>query len=45
MIVKYTVNNGQPLEFYVPGREQEMRWAAYSVCASQLLSRSLSSHR
>jgi hypothetical protein len=31
MIVKYTINNGQPLEFYVPAREQEMRWATYSV--------------
>ena len=31
MIVKYTINKGQPLEFYVPARRQEMRWATYSV--------------
>ncbi|THH08214.1 hypothetical protein EW145_g2858 [Phellinidium pouzarii] len=31
MCVRYTVNNGQTLEFYVPGRNQNMRWAAYSV--------------
>lgn len=31
MCVKYTVNNGQPLEFFVPGRNENMRWAAYSV--------------
>ncbi|KAI0948563.1 hypothetical protein AcV7_009271 [Taiwanofungus camphoratus] len=30
MRIKYSVNNGQELEFYVPGRNQNMRWAAYS---------------
>lgn len=31
MAVKYSINNGQELEFYVPGRTQNMRWAAHSV--------------
>ena len=31
MSIKYTINNGQTLEFFVPGRNQNMRWAAYSV--------------
>lgn len=30
--VKYSLNHGQDLEFYVPGRNQNMRWAAHSVC-------------
>lgn len=30
MTVKYTINNGQLLEFFVPGRNQNMRCAAYS---------------
>jgi len=34
MIVRYSVNNGQRLEFYVPGRNQNMRWAAHSVRGS-----------
>ena len=25
------MNNGQLIEFWVPGRTQNMRWAAYSV--------------
>ena len=31
MALKYTINNGQLLEFFVPGRNQNMRVAAYSV--------------
>ncbi len=31
MVVHYSINNGQQLEFWVPGRDQNMRWAAYSV--------------
>ena len=31
MKINYTVNNGIELNFYVPGRNQNMRWAAYSV--------------
>jgi hypothetical protein len=31
MKVKYSINSGQQLEFYVPGRNQNMRWAAHSV--------------
>ncbi|KAJ3487415.1 hypothetical protein NLJ89_g11716 [Agrocybe chaxingu] len=30
MAIKYSINNGQQLEFWVPGRMQNMRWAAYS---------------
>ncbi|GBE82620.1 Uncharacterized protein SCP_0410050 [Sparassis crispa] len=30
MQVKYRVNNGQEFEFYVPGRSQNMRFAAFS---------------
>ncbi|KAF9050660.1 hypothetical protein BDZ89DRAFT_1057108 [Hymenopellis radicata] len=30
MPVSYSINNGQKLHFYVPGRNQNMRWAAYS---------------
>ena len=31
MRVTYSINNGQELDFVVPGRTQNMRWAAYSV--------------
>ena len=31
MRVQYNINNGQDLEFFVPGRTQTMRIAAYSV--------------
>lgn len=31
MRVSYTVNHGQELTFCVPGRNQNMRLAAYSV--------------
>ncbi|KAF8162955.1 hypothetical protein B0H34DRAFT_301294 [Crassisporium funariophilum] len=30
MVVKYSVNNGQQIDFWVPGRMQNMRWAAHS---------------
>ncbi|KJA20267.1 hypothetical protein HYPSUDRAFT_68674 [Hypholoma sublateritium FD-334 SS-4] len=30
MVVRYAVNGGQPLEFWVPGRGENMRWAAHS---------------
>ncbi|PPR04970.1 hypothetical protein CVT24_010428 [Panaeolus cyanescens] len=30
MAVRYSVNHGQQLEFWVPGRNQNMRWAAHS---------------
>ncbi|KAI0747647.1 hypothetical protein C8Q80DRAFT_1353629 [Daedaleopsis nitida] len=30
MRISYTVNNGIELNFHVPGRNQNMRWAAYS---------------
>jgi hypothetical protein len=30
--VTYNINHGQQLEFVVPGRNQNMRWASYSVC-------------
>ncbi|OBZ75883.1 hypothetical protein A0H81_04778 [Grifola frondosa] len=30
MSITYSVNHGQELEFYVPARNQNMRWAAYS---------------
>lgn len=30
MEVSYTVNNGIEMNFFVPGRNQNMRWAAYS---------------
>ncbi|KAJ7489860.1 hypothetical protein B0H11DRAFT_2156691 [Mycena galericulata] len=30
MAVSYSINNGQPLVFHVPGKDQNMRWAAYS---------------
>jgi hypothetical protein len=31
MQISYSINRGQELEFYVPGRNQNMRWAAHSV--------------
>ena len=30
--IYYSINKGQKLHFFVPGRKQNMRWAAYSVC-------------
>lgn len=30
MRITYSVNRGQEMEFFVPGRSQNMRWAAYS---------------
>ncbi|KAL1947332.1 hypothetical protein VTO73DRAFT_14293 [Trametes versicolor] len=30
MKINYTINNGLELSFHVPGRNQNMRWAAYS---------------
>ncbi|KAI9056891.1 hypothetical protein FKP32DRAFT_1762870 [Trametes sanguinea] len=30
MKISYTINNGIELNFFVPGRNQNMRWAAYS---------------
>ncbi|KAI0373303.1 hypothetical protein BV20DRAFT_938217 [Pilatotrama ljubarskyi] len=30
MKINYTINNGIELNFFVPGRNQNMRWAAYS---------------
>ncbi|KAF8652731.1 hypothetical protein AX16_004230 [Volvariella volvacea WC 439] len=30
MAVQYSINNGQQLEFFVPGRRQNLRWAAHS---------------
>ncbi|KIM80802.1 hypothetical protein PILCRDRAFT_822082 [Piloderma croceum F 1598] len=30
MKISYNINHGQDLEFYVPGRNQNMRWAAHS---------------
>jgi hypothetical protein len=37
MQITYSINHGQELEFYVPGRNQNMRWAAHSVsdCSEQ----------
>ena len=31
MRVTYSINRGQEMDFFVPGRNQNMRWAAYSV--------------
>jgi len=31
MAVTYSINNGQQIDFWVPGRNQNMRWAAHSV--------------
>ncbi|KAH8117510.1 hypothetical protein DFH11DRAFT_1575443 [Phellopilus nigrolimitatus] len=30
MCVRYTINGGQALEFFVPGRNENMKWAAHS---------------
>ncbi|KAL0947072.1 hypothetical protein HGRIS_013213 [Hohenbuehelia grisea] len=30
MSIAYSINKGQQLQFYVPGRNQNMRWAAHS---------------
>ncbi|KIK59848.1 hypothetical protein GYMLUDRAFT_74300 [Collybiopsis luxurians FD-317 M1] len=30
MEIEYSINHGQSLRFYVPGRNQNMRWASYS---------------
>ncbi|TFK72175.1 hypothetical protein BDN72DRAFT_371720 [Pluteus cervinus] len=30
MPIRYSINRGQPLEFFVPGRNQNLRWAAHS---------------
>ncbi|KAJ8463846.1 hypothetical protein ONZ45_g17443 [Pleurotus djamor] len=30
MCISYTINNGQALNFYVPGRFEDMKWAAHS---------------
>lgn len=29
--VRYSINNGQEFGFFLPGRNQNMRWATYSV--------------
>jgi hypothetical protein len=31
MSVSYSVNNGQSIDFFVPGRNQNFRWATHSV--------------
>lgn len=31
MSIRYRINQGQEYEFFVPGRGQNMRWAAHSV--------------
>ena len=31
MKITYNINNGQEIEFFVPGRNENMRWAAHSV--------------
>jgi len=36
MRIRYSVNNGQQMEFWVPGKNQNMRWAAHSVRAERL---------
>lgn len=41
MKVRYSINRGQQLEFYVPGSSQNMRWAAHSVRDICLLLESL----
>ena len=38
MRVMYSINRGQEMEFYVPGRNQNMRWAAYSVRSLRYIS-------
>jgi len=35
--VMYNINNGPPIEFWVPGLNQNMRWAAYSVGPAMFL--------
>lgn len=35
MQISYTINNGIELSFHVPARNQNMRWAAYSVSMIQ----------
>lgn len=39
MKISYTINNGFELNFFVPGRNQNMRWAAYSVSHSSSCTR------
>jgi hypothetical protein len=34
MEITYRINNGQVMNFYIPGRNQNMRWAAHSVSCS-----------
>jgi len=34
MPVTYRVNGGEGIQFVIPGRGQELRWATYSVCIS-----------
>lgn len=34
MMITYSINHGQKIEFWVPGRMQNMRWAAHSVRTS-----------
>jgi hypothetical protein len=36
MAITYTINCGQELEFHVPGRWQNMRWATHSVSFCRL---------
>ncbi|KAJ7752003.1 hypothetical protein B0H16DRAFT_1663119 [Mycena metata] len=38
MAITYSINNGQPTIFHVPGINQNMRWAAYSVDRHLILS-------
>jgi hypothetical protein len=35
MEITYRINNGQAINFFVPGRNQNMRWAAHSVSLSR----------
>ena len=41
MAITYSINSGQRLEFFVPGRTQNMRWAAHSVSLPSRPSRSV----
>ena len=41
MKVMYSINNGSPTEFWVPGLNQNMRWAAYSVGPVMFLAHTL----
>jgi hypothetical protein len=34
MAISYSVNNGQSIDFFVPGRNQNFRWATHSVSTS-----------